>query len=72
VRQLATSNGWYVQNGRAIWGYGLHNDWWGGYRGLPTGWWTDCPLRPSLRGKVLSLGALDWRPWLLRLKQRGE
>ena len=45
---LATSNGWYVQNGRAIWGYGLHNDWWGGYRGLPTGWWTDCPLRPSL------------------------
>ena len=45
---LATSSGWYVQNGRAIWGYGLHNDWWGGYRGLPTGWWTDCPLRPSL------------------------
>jgi hypothetical protein len=45
---LATSNGWYVQDGRAIWGYGLHNDWWGGYRGLPTGWWTDCPLRPSL------------------------
>ena len=23
-------------------------------------------------GKVLSLGALDWRPWLLWLKQRGE
>jgi hypothetical protein len=23
-------------------------------------------------GKVLSLGALDWRPWLLWLQQRGE
>jgi len=45
---LKTSNGWYIQDGRAIWGYGQHNDWWGGYRGLPTGWWTDCPLRPSL------------------------
>ncbi len=45
---LATSNGWYIQNGRAIWGDALHNDWWGGYRGLPTGWWTDSPLRPSL------------------------
>ena len=45
---LETSNGWYVQKGRAIWGYGQHNDWWGGYRGQPTGWWTDCPLRPSI------------------------
>ena len=23
-------------------------------------------------GKMLFLGALDWRPWLLWLKQRGE
>ncbi len=45
---LETCNGWYIQNGRVLWGYALHNDWWGGFRGLPTGWWTDCPLRPSL------------------------
>ena len=45
---LETLNGWYLQKGRALWGYGQHNGWWGGYRGLPTGWWTDCPLYPSL------------------------
>jgi len=25
-------NGWYVQDGRAIWGYGQYNGWWGAYR----------------------------------------
>ena len=25
---LAVQNGWYVHNGRAIWGYAQHNGWW--------------------------------------------
>jgi hypothetical protein len=45
---LETSNGWYVQGGRPIWGYAQQNEWWGGYRGQPTGWWTDIELGPSL------------------------
>jgi hypothetical protein len=45
---LATSNGWYVQNGKPIWGYARASEMWGGYRGRPTGWWTDYELGPSL------------------------
>src|SRR5262249_2102609 len=55
---LETSNGWltdggestvgYAHGGKAIWGYAHHNHWWGGYRGAPTGWWTDADLSPSL------------------------
>jgi hypothetical protein len=45
---LETSNGWYVQDGRPIWGYAQENEWWGGYRGQPAGWWTDIELGPSL------------------------
>jgi hypothetical protein len=45
---LETSNGWYTHNGKAIWGIASQNQWWGGYRGAPTGWWTDCDLCPSL------------------------
>jgi len=45
---LETSNGWYLQNGKVIWGYARANEWWGGYRGQPTGWWTDMELGPSL------------------------
>lgn len=25
---LSVQNGWYVDNGKAIWGYGQHNGWW--------------------------------------------
>jgi hypothetical protein len=45
---LETSNGWYTQEGKVIWGYARANQWWGGYRGQPTGWWTDIGLGPSL------------------------
>jgi hypothetical protein len=45
---LETSNGWYIQNGKAIWGYARESQMWGGYRGQPTGWWTDCALGPSI------------------------
>jgi hypothetical protein len=45
---LETSNGWYLQNGKVIWGYARANEMWGGYRGKPTGWWTDYELGPSL------------------------
>jgi hypothetical protein len=41
---LETSNGWYLQDGKVIWGYAQQGQWWGGYRGQPTGWWTDTPL----------------------------
>ncbi len=47
-RYLETSNGWYIQNGKVIWGYARHNQWWGGFRGQPTGWWTDTELGPSI------------------------
>jgi hypothetical protein len=45
---LETSNGWYTQEGKVIWGYARANQWWGGYRGQPTGWWTDIELGPTL------------------------
>src|SRR5713101_5302498 len=45
---LETANGWYIQGGKAIWGYAIEGQMWGGYRGNPTGWWTDCDLRPSI------------------------
>jgi Family of unknown function (DUF6298) len=45
---LETTNGWYVQGGKVIWGYARANAWWGGYRGQPSGWWTDIELGPSL------------------------
>ena len=45
---LETSNGWYMQDGKVIWGYARDNAMWGGYRGQPTGWWTDIGLGPSL------------------------
>ena len=45
---LETVNGWYTHNGKPVWGFAQHNQWWGGYRGTPTGWWSDCDLRPSL------------------------
>lgn len=45
---LETCNGWYMQDGKVIWGYARNNEMWGGYRGLPTGWWTDYELGPSL------------------------
>jgi hypothetical protein len=45
---LETVNGWYTQNGKVIWGYARDNEMWGGYRGKPTGWWTDYELGPSL------------------------
>ena len=25
---LSVQNGWYVEDGKAIWGYGQHNGWW--------------------------------------------
>lgn len=43
-----TCNGWYMQDGTVIWGYARNNEMWGGYRGKPTGWWTDYELGPSL------------------------
>jgi Family of unknown function (DUF6298) len=45
---LETANGWYTQDGKAIWGYARRGQMWGGYRGEPTGWWTDCGLGPSI------------------------
>jgi hypothetical protein len=45
---LQTVNGWYVQNGKVIWGYAQSCQWWGGYRGEPHGWWTDCGLRTCI------------------------
>lgn len=46
--RLETVNGWYVQEGKAIWGYAQFNHWWGGYRGEPHGWYSDEGLSPSL------------------------
>ena len=45
---LDTANGWYIHNGKAVWGYAQHNRWWGGYRGEPHGWYSDEGLSPSL------------------------
>jgi hypothetical protein len=46
---LETSNGWYMQGGKVICGYARGgNEVWGGYRGQPTGWWTDAAFGPSL------------------------
>jgi hypothetical protein len=45
---LETSNGWYLHDGKVIWGYAGDSPMWGGYRGQPTGWWTDCELGPSI------------------------
>jgi len=45
---LETVNGWYTHDGKAVWGYGQHNHWWGGYRGEPHGWYSDASLSPSL------------------------
>lgn len=45
---LETCNGWYMQDGTVIWGYARNNEMWGGYRGKPTGWYTDYELGPSL------------------------
>jgi hypothetical protein len=46
---LETSNGWYVQDGKVMCGYARsNNEVWGGFRGQPTGWWTDVATGPSL------------------------
>ena len=46
---LETSNGWYIQEGKVISGYARsNNEVWGGFRGRPTGWWTDVAFGPSL------------------------
>jgi hypothetical protein len=41
------SNGWFVQDGRAIWGYAQHNGWWGGYR-EGNGFWTTAGVRANI------------------------
>ena len=40
-------NGWYVENGRVIWGFAQHNGWWAGYR-EGTGWYTQYRVRPNI------------------------
>ncbi len=44
---LLLENGWFVHDGRAVWGYAQHNGWWGGYRG-GHGFWTTYKVRANI------------------------
>jgi hypothetical protein len=47
-RYLETANGFYLHNGKAVWGASHHAHWWGGYRGEPHGWYSDAGLSAAL------------------------
>jgi hypothetical protein len=40
-------NGWFVQDGRAIWGYAQHNGWWAGFR-EGDAWWATYGVRTNI------------------------
>ncbi len=44
---LSIQNGWFVQDGKVIWGGAQHNGWWGGYR-KNTGWVHEYKVRTAI------------------------
>ncbi|MCL2730876.1 MAG: DUF6298 domain-containing protein [Actinomycetia bacterium] len=47
---MRVTNGWYVDEGRVVWGLAQHNGIWGGYRERD-GWFADCPIRPNIAAR---------------------
>ena len=44
---LSIQNGWFVHNGKVIWGCAQHNGWWGGYR-KSAGWFGQYKVRTAI------------------------
>jgi len=44
---LTIENGWFVHNGKVVWGCAQHNGWWGGYR-KSTGWIQQYKVRTAI------------------------